>query len=89
MIWGRDVCPLCYVLLPECSNAHAVVLGVFAHLSTPSSHLHMGAQTGFFWMLTGILEVQQLASAAQPTLITLTSPPSDQKITEGIGSEET
>lgn len=61
---------------PERSDAHTVVLGVLAHLSILSSCLQADAQTGFFWMLTGTLEVQQLAGAAQSTLIMLAAPPS-------------
>lgn len=89
MIWGKGVCPLCYVLTPDCSDAHTAVLGVFGHLSTLSSCLQVEVQTGFFWMLTGTLGVQQLAGAAQPTLIMLEAPPSDRRITEWIGSERT
>lgn len=38
-------------------------------------------------MLTGTLEVQQLAGAAQPTLVILAAPPSNHKIAEWIESK--
>lgn len=43
VIWGRKVCPLCYLLPPDHRDAHAAIKDVFTHLSTDSSCTQVGA----------------------------------------------